>query len=118
MASLKSPGLISLSISAPNTRKETIDNKIAILKANEPKPESFIVNYKNEVKCAVITSDDKYIIAGQSSGDITITIIDGTEENNENDINLVGHKDEIKCFCLTCDDKYLISGSYDWTIRI
>ncbi|CAG9326124.1 unnamed protein product [Blepharisma stoltei] len=118
MASLKSPGLISESALEVSYRRDTIENKFALLKSNEPKPESTVIYYKTEVKSVVMTSDEKYIAAGLADGSIMVMNIEETNEDIEHEIMLAGHKDEVKCMCISHDDKILISGSYDCTIRI
>lgn len=91
----------------------SLDFKLALIKATEPNS-TWTINYLvSEVMSLQITPDEKFVLAGQMNGTLSILQI-GTDTENQ----IEAHKAEIKCLAIASDSSFLLTGSYDTTIKM
>jgi len=76
----------------------SLDFKLALIKATEPNS-TWTINYlASEVMSLQITPDEKFVLAGQMNGSLSILQVGSDTENQ-----IEAHTAEIKCLAVTSD---------------
>lgn len=91
----------------------SLDFKLNLLKATEP-TSSWTINYlSSEIMSLEVTQDEKFILAGQMDGSLSLFSLGDDQETK-----IEAHKAEVKCLAITSDSSIVLSGSYDSSIQV